>query len=327
MEGDSRTDRDAVCDGVSVVRSTQTVLCDQALDADPPEWVHLLPLGMIEGRDGRSFVNDDPTAILSAFQQGKIDLPIDYEHQNDKGNATGPIPAAGWITQLRSDPKGLWGKVSWTATAKRMIAAREYRFLSPVIVYRPGSKSVIKLKGASLVHNPNLQLTALASEEDQMDKDKPPFMQRLAEMLGLDTSATEDDVLAAITDMMKKVEEPDPSKFVPMDAMQAAMRDRGNATTMMAQERTQSKVNDALRRGYISPGMKEWATALCNQSEAQFDEFIATSVPQFAHLHQASHLDRLPPSRGGSASEDRDDSEMAAQVCRQLGLKPGTLNS
>lgn len=113
-----------------------TAILDRALPAGPsdkgaPEWVHLLPTGFMKGRDGRSYDLADPGGLILAFQANGIDLPVDFEHQNDKPEARlkGPVPAAGWIKELQIREGGIWGRVEWTASAAEMIGAREYRYL------------------------------------------------------------------------------------------------------------------------------------------------------------------------------------------------------
>lgn len=112
--------------------TTHPALCAETeLAADgAPEWVHLLPAGLIWGRDGRSFRLGDGAAVIAASQAGGVDLPIDYEHQADDPDRqkNGPVPAAGWIKALELRADGIWGRVEWTATAKNMVAAREYRY-------------------------------------------------------------------------------------------------------------------------------------------------------------------------------------------------------
>ena len=166
--------------------------CDRAFapDGGAPAWVHLFPEGKMTGRDGRIFDLADPGALVLAFQSSGVDLPIDYEHQNDVPEAKlhGPVPAAGWIKELKADAGGLWGRVEWTATAAEMIARKEYRYLSPSFLCHPKSRQIVRLKGAGLVHNPNLHLKALASQETDMPPDAPDaaqLMQSLVKMLGL----------------------------------------------------------------------------------------------------------------------------------------------
>ena len=172
-----------------------TAICDRELpDKTPsenaPQWVHLFPNGVMTGRDGRTFNLADPQSIVQAFEAGNIDLPIDYEHQLDKREkqASGPIPAAGWIKELKVKADGLWGRVEWTAQASELLGAKAYRYLSPSFLYQKTGKVITKLKGAGLVHNPNLQLTALASQEATMKT----FIERLAALLKLspDTAKT-----------------------------------------------------------------------------------------------------------------------------------------
>lgn len=93
------------------MNALQSAICDRALapEGAVPEWVHLLPDGKMTGRDGRVFEPVDPGAIVLAFKSNSIDLPIDYEHQNDKPEAklSGPVPAAGWIKDLTASATGL----------------------------------------------------------------------------------------------------------------------------------------------------------------------------------------------------------------------------
>lgn len=102
------------------------------------------------------------------------------------------------------------------------------------------------------------------------------------------------------------------------------LTERNANIATMSERRAAEKVADATRKGYLSPDMWEWAIGLCRSDEARFDSFIATSIPQFAHLMQPSKFTGTPPAaRGASTAE----SEAAAAICAQLGLKPDALNS
>jgi phage I-like protein len=78
---------------------------DLALTAEggAPEWVHLFRVGKMKGRDGREFELADAPALVLTFQSQAVDLPVDFEHQNDRPEAklNGPVPAAGWIKELK----------------------------------------------------------------------------------------------------------------------------------------------------------------------------------------------------------------------------------
>lgn len=300
-------------------------ICDRAI-GEAPEWVHLLPLGKINARDGRRFVLDNPEAVVAVFETGGIDLPVDYEHQTEKPEAkqSGPVPAAGWIKQLQVRADGLWGRVDWTARARDMIGNREYRFLSPSLIYNKADRSVIKLKSAGLVHSPALHLTALASQEDDMAQDTS-FMERLARILGLEGETDEDALITALESAFAKSDpsqKPDPEKYVPIDAVRDMMRDRKATAAASSRERADVKVGKALADGYITPAMKSWALDLCMANEASFDSFVSESAPAaYAHLHHSTHTNTTPPGD----NRDYAQSDEAAAVCAQLGLKPTAL--
>ncbi|MDF3907771.1 MULTISPECIES: phage protease [Paracoccus] len=58
-----------------------------------------MPLGRFAARDGRVFDNSGPDALIATFGARAVDVPIDYEHQNDRPEArlNGPVPAASWV--------------------------------------------------------------------------------------------------------------------------------------------------------------------------------------------------------------------------------------
>jgi hypothetical protein len=65
------------------------------------------------------------------------EVPIDYDHSTELAAGNGvPCPAAGWIRAVDDAPDRhgiLWCSVDWTERARKMIAAGEYRYVSPVI--------------------------------------------------------------------------------------------------------------------------------------------------------------------------------------------------
>ncbi|MCH7591552.1 MAG: hypothetical protein IH989_02065 [Planctomycetes bacterium] len=106
-----------------------------------PSRVLIAPWGLVESTNG-SFVLDDESAqrAVEAFEAHGTDLPIDYEHQTLGGTYASPngrAPAAGWIKRLLVEPGvGLLAEIEWTDDAKEMVAAKEYRYLSPVAIIR-----------------------------------------------------------------------------------------------------------------------------------------------------------------------------------------------
>lgn len=133
--------------------------------------LQLLPAGEFAGSDGRpgtmpkvaakAWVMDAAIAAdLQAQSAARAnDYVIDYEHQTLLSDKNGkPAPAAGWFKALQYDAaKGLFAvDVRWTDKAKAMIAAGEYKYISPVFYFNPETGRVTQLVNAGLTNNPNL---------------------------------------------------------------------------------------------------------------------------------------------------------------------------
>lgn len=312
-----------------------------------PEWVHLLPAGASTLRDGRKCILANAEAVIAQFHADAVDLPIDYEHQADQpeGRPNGPVPAAGWIKELAARPDGLWGRVEWTATAARMIAAKEYRYLSPSFMIEAASTEVQKLCGAGLVHHPALELTALASQETAMKPAQKPATTPANKLAmpadDAQDEATEADLVKTIADLFCLAPDmplaqlvaavkaiaaelhapPDPAEYMPVSAVTAMMAERRTELATATEGRAQLKVDAAFRQGYIHGGMREWALALCRSDEAAFDNFLQKSGPTFAGLtkNHGAMMGEPPQARAGHRSATAD------AICAQLGLPMGSL--
>jgi phage I-like protein len=237
-----------------------------------PQWVHLLPSGDIQGRDGRSYSLTDPAALVADFEAGALDLVVDFEHasENPARRLSGPVPAAGWIRQLQARADGIWGCVEWTAQAADLITAKAYRYLSPVILHHPDTHEIMRLKGAGLVHAPNLMLQSLNAQETPMTaaptspatpQAMAQFANMIAQLLGLPPDTPPDGLLAKIK--AKLIAPPDPSKFMAVSAVQEMLADRLQERGKMVEGRAQEKVRVAVQSGYIANGMRggRWTSA------------------------------------------------------------------
>jgi phage I-like protein len=300
-----------------------------------PDWVHLLPVGRIASRDGRAWTLSDPDALVADFAARGVDLPVDYHHQHDPNSTardrSGPVPAAGWIKELALRDGGIWGRVEWTAQAAELIGQRAFRYLSPNIVFRP-DREVVRLVGAALVHNPNLHLTALNSEDAAMTE-PAALLAELAELLGLGPDAAPEELLDAVRrlaegdakagpDMTEaNAARPDPARYVPIGVLRDALREHNARAATLSERQVEAKVEDAFRRGYITAGMREWATELCSADEASFEGFLASTTPAYASLHRPTHTAGRPPGAEGRVAAD----PRAAAIAAQLGLDPSRL--
>lgn len=289
--------------------------------ASAPSIIHLMPLGAIRARDGREWFLDRPERLIASFRAGKIDLPIDYEHQTsakEQEKRTGPIPAAGWITALEKRPDGIWGHVKWTETAAQLIRDRAYRFISPEFQYDTRTREIERLVGAGLVHTPALHLTALAREEPNMSDAPDTALCTIAGELGLPETATAAQIIDAIHSLTTA--DPDPAKYVPIEAVRDLMADRQTKIAAAREGDVERAVDQAIEGGYITPGMREWATALCRRDPQSFTEFMQATPPAYAYL-------KTSPFDGKGSFKERsrafDETELA--ICTQLGIEPGTL--
>jgi phage I-like protein len=285
-----------------------------------------MPLGEVRTRDGRRFVNDDPRRILAHFAANRLDLPVDYEHQNDRpeANSSGPVPAAGWIKELAVRKDGIWGRVEWTDRARQMIAAREYRFLSPSLMVEKDSLRVVALKGAGLVHRPALHMTALASQETDMP-DPMPLLARLAQLLKLGEDASEDDILAALEKRLGDT--PDPRDYVPMKAWEETAGWYNTQLAAVREDRIAEKVGRAVSEGFILPAARDWALNLCRADEASFDDFLAKTLPAWAHLKRQALPGGAPPEGYArrSGAQRGDHRPEVLLLSEQLGIPPERL--
>ncbi len=143
---------------------------DPSLTGSAPDWVELLPMGpFIKGVDGREWQLTDPATVVAAFDARHLPLAVDWEHATEHRAPVGlDAPAAGWIDQLEARNGAIWGHVAWTEKAAAQIAAREYRFLSPVFTYRTDDRSIAELTSVGLTNSPNLRMTALNRAQESV---------------------------------------------------------------------------------------------------------------------------------------------------------------
>jgi phage I-like protein len=149
-----------------------------------PDWVRLLPLGEVPLGDDREplWVDREALAALVAhFRERGLDLVVDYEYQTLSGRKA---PAAGWIRELEiriagetpGPQDGLWARVEWTDTARQHLAAREYRYFSPVLRLEEGTRRPLALLHAALTNTPAINGLAplVAKSRSQEQRQIPP---------------------------------------------------------------------------------------------------------------------------------------------------------
>ena len=259
-----------------------------ALDGQAPDWIELLPAGpAIQGQDGRAWTLPDPQAVVAAFAQRHAALVVDWEHASEHRAPQGlDAPAAGWIEELAVRAGAIWGRVTWTAKAAAQIAAREYRYLSPVFSYRKDGGAIVELLSAGLTNQPNLPLTALNREESPVS-----LLNALHAALDLSGAPDEDQVLEAVKALKtelatarNRAETPPLDRFVPRADYDAVLSRASNAEQQLAslaasqrQARITALVERGLAESKIAPANRDYYTAMCAHEGGieQFEAFLA----------------------------------------------------
>ncbi|WP_062106009.1 phage protease [Gluconobacter albidus] len=176
-------------------------LAQPSTETDPvPQWVHLCPAGTFKGIKGDRLTLADPDAVIRAsMAAGK--LVLDENHSTDLAAPKGkPAPARAWITRMENRADGLWGFADWTPKGRELMAAKEYRAISPVIESRSGA--VTRILRAALTNDPDLPVVTLHSHNTP---EKTMDIAKVRKALGLPDTATEEDALAAMTESRTSV--------------------------------------------------------------------------------------------------------------------------
>ncbi len=302
-------------------------------DFSRPQWIHVLPAGRFTGADGRGpYDASSPQTIIANTRKvaGKKQIPVDYDHQTDLGAKKGfsTAPAAGWITGWQIKEDGIWGLVEWTPKAAAMLKDREYRFLSPVFQHSPTNK-VLALLRAGLTNDPNLELTALNNKAgSHMADAAPSFLQSLRELLELPEEAGESEILEALRSALTAKNSADPSKYVPMDVFQDAVKKIHELNVGAPREIAEVAVHEALRVGRLLPGMKNWAIQLCTVNKPAFDAFLNDTAGGAKILSFIEDL-TTPRLKGRNPDHERQQAMSAEkkEVLENLGLSENDYKS
>jgi len=327
----------------ALCESAGTPACARVLElpTEPPEWVDLLPAGVVEARDGRRWTVADAEAVAAASRTraGTTDLAIDYEHQSHKSD--GEAPAAAWIKEIRVENGMIRGRVEWTENAAARLRAREYRYLSPTFLFDAETGRVKVVTGAGLTNNPALDLPALATDrhgrkepmnDEQLnalrealglaaDADAPAILAavaaavagnqalaKVAEKVGLAEDASGDDVLAAAH------RAPAAGEFVPRSEFDAVANRLRDVETSSAEEKATAAVDAAVEAGKVTPAQRDWALAYAKADPEGFGSYVEATPA----IVRPGRTGTGAPGTGGDPDAALTDDELA--VCRAMGV-------
>jgi phage I-like protein len=173
-------------------------LSAMSADGAVPDWIHLLPAGLVTTQDGRGPYKVPSIPALAEALNAGGKLALDECHSTDLAAPSGaPAPARGWMTEFEAREDGLWALVKWTAQGRALMEDEAYNGISPVIVHTKDN-TVVGLLRASLTNAPNLRgLTALHSQDNQEDTSMD-WKAKLMGLLGLPEDADDAAIEAAL---------------------------------------------------------------------------------------------------------------------------------
>lgn len=314
--------------------------------------IQLLPIGVIELRDGRGpflLPRQAAAAVIEATRAhaGRTAIMVDYDHQHHFGVRDGvaaQAPAAGWIdpASLEADDSGIWATVEWTPAARARLEAREYRYISPLFAFDPKSKEVRSILAAGLTNVPAIEALAAAASA-QHPENRTMEISRIAAALGLADSATEDEVLEKLKELSgaagtaaatvqavaaaaKRLGlKPEASVDELVAAAAAAKADPAKfvpvaalealqaTVSRLSAERAEGLVAAAMAAGKVAPALKDWAIAYATSDEAAFQDWLAKAPA----ILEPGRADVAGAAAGGDGLTDEE-----RKVAASLRLTP-----
>lgn len=277
-------------------------------------WLKIMPAGEWSGRDGRGpFLAGDRAAMQAivdrtlAYLAG-TEMMVDYDHQSAFGavpGVGGTAPASGWFKRFEVRDDGIYGQVEWTAAAAEQIAAKAYRYISPLFTANQ-AKRVDRIDNVALTNTPALNLEAIAAAASRFSTEENEAMtllERLAKALGLDASVSEETLVTTVTafatDRGRMAEaaglakdapadqvvvamstklsagSPDPKAFVPMSMFTDLQSQLTAFTASDAEAKATAEVDKAIADGKLPPAQKTWAMSFAQKDLEGFKGFLA----------------------------------------------------
>ena len=303
-----------------LLRDIESVaLCSvmQPEDKALPEKIQILPAGVvIRGEDGRVFVNQNATGVVSLFKSSGRDIVLDWEHETVCGWER--APAAGWIHDVELDADGaMWAMVKYTPDGAKSVANKEYRYVSPAF-YIDENLNITGLQSVGLTNRPNLKMQSI----NKIDRKGQKKMELILKHLELDASATEEQAIVAINKLKNK--DVDLEKFVPASDFELAVNRAKEAEAELKKIRDTQKseqinaaVDEALKAGKIAPSSVDFFTQVCSQENGldKFKKYV-DSIDPILKPGVDSHFENAKLD----ASKTLEKNDIKSEICKVLNI-------
>lgn len=301
-----------------------TTLCRSLpsdINAEEGIWLPLVPIGAFAGRDGRSWTNSDPEAVIN---NTTLPFVLDIDHASE---LTPNTEASGWVTKLKIQEDHIFGWLEFNALGKKAVDEKRYKFYSPAFnVTKDGV--LLDLSSMGLTNKPNLYVPALNKTQD--NETTPPkkddsMLKVLLAALGLAEDADQTvalNAIQALKDTKPDPQTPDLNSFVPQATHTQVVTELNTANAKLADLETakhkdavETAINTAITDKKIAPADKEFYTACCSteQGLADFNKFAATKAPVIGDSN-------LPDK---SPNKDAKDTELNSEqqgILAQMGV-------
>lgn len=261
--------------------------------ASAPDEIKILPLGYVHSQKGNFLVDDESVRqILKHFNERKIDMVIDYEHQTMHNTEA---PASGWIKSLHKADDAIVAKVEWTKKATEYLKNKEYKYLSPVVTIKPKDHRVNSIHSVALTNAPAIDgMFAIVNSSSNGQDDLALFLKTLKNLFGLPDDTGTAEVLSYIRELVK--------------SEQSAKSEISSMKSDLEEQEIQDAVMYALKEGKISAHMKKSAENMARNNLELFKEYIANS-PQL-----------VPMGKMELKDSSSNKSKYASKVNELLGL-------
>ena len=220
-------------------------------------WYQIEPKGDHLNKAAKVIQVIDDEAVLQivnrfnadADQPGFAGMLIDHEHF--KHDAEKETRAYGWLMRLANRDDGIYGQIKWTGTGKPAVDSGDYRYFSTE--YDPADLKVLnatgalrrirpmRLDGLTLTNSPNNRggrpitnrteagatnlADANAAAANQTTNERTNTMKSIATKLGLAAEASEDAILASVTNLMNRAAEAE-GKITPLNTEIGTLKNR-----------------------------------------------------------------------------------------------------
>lgn len=319
-----------------------------------PAGTFTAPRGAMSGSGPWHMDQAAASALIARSRARSTDIVVDYEHQTLMAAENGkPAPASGWVdpATLEWREDGLYGVVKWTAAAKALIEAEEYRYLSPVFPYDENGTPLdllqIALTNTPALHEIGQQALAAAraaysnlDDDITQTEDSSMDLAKLLEALGLSADTSEEDALKALAALkvaaanlaalrselgLKDGEDAKPAiaalKTGPKDTVPMAVYNELQAKLAALKVSGDDAERDRLIEEGLGDGRiagKATADWLRTQPTAVLKAHLKDAKPMAALSSIQTKGKKPDDTKGGK--DDLSDADLA--VCKAMGIDP-----